>query len=201
LGTPVLLRPSVWQEYGQAMDVWSELHRTYSNPRPGVMPVPATIEGMPVERISAFRLSRAADSSVYAVFRLMELPPVPALPVLGVLALACCGWWWWARKSGDAAILGGLAGWVYLTDFFLPAYRYPYDDVMILVALALIPLVRRMEKATLAVALVSIATGIVVACWKPPSQGWVYVPTYAMIALALLMLIRGGRAAKSPALP
>ncbi len=193
LGTPVLLRPGVWQEYGQAMDTWSELHRTYSNPRPGVMPVPATIEGMPVERISAFRLSRAADSSLYAVFRLMKLPPMPALPVLGILALACAGWWWWARKSGDAAILGGLAGWVYLTDFFLPAYRYPYDDVMILVALALIPLVRRMEKATLTVAVVSIATGIVVACWKPPTQGWVYVPTYAMIALALLMLIRSHR--------
>jgi len=53
--------------------------------------------------------------------------------------LLTLGFWLAAhRDRPDEVLLCGLAGWSFLADFFLPAYRNPYNDLMNLTAMALL---------------------------------------------------------------
>ncbi len=190
LGVPAGLKPTVWQDYGRAMETWSTVYRTNSEPRPGKRAFPPTVEGVPTDQLAHFEVIQFADSSLFRLCRWGGWPTVPAPVMLAVLGLAFGMWLWRCRGAGDAAFMLGLAAWSFLTDAFLPAYRYPYDDVMILNTLALLPVMGLLRWPARVVAMMAIAAGIWVVSIQPAGRWPIYVPTLALAGLALLALFR-----------
>ena len=201
LGTPALLKPSVWQDYGRAMTTWSTIYRSQTEPWPGVLVFPATIEGMPTENFLVLEVIQIVDSSWHRVCRLWGWREIPDPLMLGVLCLGFGIWLWAGRRVGDAAFLLGLAGWSFLTDMFLPAYRYPYVDVMILNTLALLPLMGGGRRGAYALALLATLAGIWIVSIHPPTKWWIFLPTVAWAALALLALYQSARSRTDAATP
>jgi hypothetical protein len=108
--------------------------------------------------------------------------------MLAALGLLFAVWLWPARRAGDEAFLLGLAAWSFLLDLFLPAFRFPYTDVMILNTLALIPAIAYGRKAAYGIALLSIVLGIWMVTILPPVPWPLYLPSVAMAILAMLLL-------------
>jgi hypothetical protein len=188
LGIPVLVKPDIWQDYGRSMETWSKVYRTQSEPRPGARPMPPEVEGMPLRDLAAYKVVQHVDSSLYRLGRAFGFKNIPALAMLAALGLLFAAWLWPARRAGDEAFLLGLAAWSFLLDLFLPAFRYPYSDVMILNTLALIPAIACARKAAYGLALLAIALGICMVSILPPAPWPLYLPPVAMAFLAMLML-------------
>lgn len=188
LGIPVLVKPSIWQDYGRSMKTWSEVYRTQTEPRPGPRPMPPEVEGMPLAKLAAYKVVQHVDSSLFRLARAFDFKNVPALAMLATLGLLFAMWLWPARRAGDEAFLLGLAAWSFLLDLFLPAFRYPYSDVMILNTLALIPVIAWGRKAAYATALLAIALGVWMVSILPPAPWPLYLPSMALALLAMLML-------------
>lgn len=188
VGAPMVWRPTVWQDYQRAMDGWSEIYRTGHNPRPGTPGYPPVIEGMKTNDIGAFKERKIIDSSVFRPFLGGGKEPLPVYPVLGVLGVLFGVWWWRVGKSADGPVLAGLAAWAFLADAFLPAYRYPYNDVMVLNLLALLPLLGGWARPARALAVGALVAGLWLAYNEPPgfNKYWIYAPTALWAAVALL---------------
>ena len=188
LGIPVWVNPTVWQEYGRSMDTWSKVYRTHSEPRPGKRAMPPEVEGMPLRDLAAYKVVQHVDSSLYRLARAFGYKGIPAAAMLAALGLLFAVWLWPARRAGDEAFLLGLAAWSFLLDLFLPAFRYPYSDVMILNTFALISVIASGRKASYGIALLSVALGVWMVSILPPSPWPLYLPAIAMAMLAMLML-------------
>lgn len=188
LAIPFLVKPTVWQDYGRSMETWSKIYRTQTEPRPGARPMPPEVEGMPLAKIATYKVVQHVDSSLYRLARAFHFKSIPAVAMLAALSLLFAAWLWPARRSGDEAFLLGLAAWSFLLDLFLPAFRYPYSDVMILNTFALISVVACGRKAAYGIALMSIALGIWMVSILPPAPWPLYLPAIAMALLAMLML-------------
>jgi hypothetical protein len=182
------VKPDIWQDYGRSMETWSKVYRTQSEPRPGARPMPPEVEGMPLRDLAAYKVVQHVDSSLYRLGRAFGFKNIPALAMLAALGLLFAAWLWPARRAGDEAFLLGLAAWSFLLDLFLPAFRYPYSDVMILNTLALIPAIACARKAAYGLALLAIALGICMVSILPPAPWPLYLPPVAMAFLAMLML-------------
>ncbi len=201
MGAPILMKPTVWQDYGKAMDTWSAVYRSHSEPRPGPRAFPPVVEGMPIDHLANYQVARFADSSIFRLFYAWRWNAVPAAAALGLLGIMFSLWLWWSRGAGDAKFLLGLAAWSFFADAFLPAYRYPYADVMILNTLALFPLIHRKAHWLHWLALAAILTGISLYCIPQPERWWIYLPTLAMAAVAVLALwfsVRSMASASNP---
>jgi len=198
-GVPVLVKPSIWQDYGRSMETWSEVYRTQTEPRPGARPMPPEVEGMPLQKLAAYKVVQHVDSSLYRLGRAFDFMTIPALAMLCALGALFAAWLWPARRAGDAVFLLGLAAWSYLLDLFLPAYRYPYSDVMILNTLALIPAIVSARKAAYGISVAAIALGVCMVSFLPPAPWPLYLPTVALVFLAMLMLKQS--ASKNPITP
>lgn len=188
LGIPVLLKPTIWQDYGRSMETWSKVYRTQTEPRPGKRPMPPEVEGMPLAKLAAYKVVQHVDSSLYRLARAWGFKDVPAIALLAALGLLFAAWLWPARRVGDEAFLLGLAAWSFLLDAFLPAFRFPYTDVMILNILALIPAIACARKAAYGLALLAIALGICMVSILPPAPWPLYLPSVAMAFLAMLAI-------------
>jgi hypothetical protein len=188
LGIPFLAKPTVWKDYGRSMETWSEIYRAQTEPRPGARPMPPEVEGMPLQKLAAYKVVQHVDSSLYRLGRAFGFKTIPALAMLSALGALFAAWLWPARRAGDAVFLLGLAAWAYLLDLFLPAYRYPYSDVMILNTLALIPAIVSARKAAYGISLAAIALGVCMVSFLPPAPWPLYLPTVALVFLAMLML-------------
>lgn len=135
---PLLFDLSCWADYGKAMQTWSELYRSGVNPRPPGQAFPASVEGIPIDLLGRFVSLPFADSSlVYLLRREFHLSSVPAFPLLAALIVLLAAWLWMGRRLPSDPLLLGIACWAFLIDFFLPALRNSYNDVLIL---AVIPL-------------------------------------------------------------
>ena len=90
-------------------------------------------------------------------------------------------------------VLAGLAAWSFLTDAFLPAYRYPYGDVMVLNVLAMLAVAGGWRLTAVVAAGAGMLAGVAMHGIHPPSAGWIFLPSagFALAALAML-LPRGG---------
>jgi len=188
LGAPVLLKHSVWQDYGRAMETWSSVYRADSEPRPGPRAFPAKIEDMPVDQLGHFEVTQYADSSIFRLLRTWGWHSVPDKAVLAGLCLVFGLWLWRSRGAGDPVFLLGLAAWSFLSDAFLPAYRNPYNDVMILNTLALVTVTHRLERTFYLLALLATLLGIWIVNIQPPERWWIYLPTLATASVAVLAL-------------
>jgi hypothetical protein len=198
-GVPFLVKPTVWKDYGRSMETWSEIYRTQTEPRPGARPMPPEVEGMPLQKLAAYKVVQHVDSSLYRLGRAFDFMTIPALAMLCALGALFAAWLWPARRAGDAVFLLGLAAWSYLLDLFLPAYRYPYSDVMILNTLALIPAIVSARKAAYGISVAAIALGVCMVSFLPPAPWPLYLPTVALVFLAMLMLKQS--ASKNPITP
>ena len=137
---PMLWQGNIWARYETAMQVHSSLYRDGIDPAPGPMHFPATIEGMSTDVLGNYVAIPYADSSAHAILRAAGLEPFPSWPLLFLAAVSYGVWLWRWRDEPAERLLPGLAAWLFVVDFFLPAYRNNYNDVLILnvVALALV---------------------------------------------------------------
>lgn len=188
LGIPVLMKSTIWQDYGRSMETWSKVYRTQTEPRPGPRAMPPEVEGMPLGDLAAYKVVQHVDSSLFRLARACGIKSIPAIAMLAALGLLFAAWLWPARRVGDDAFLLGLAAWSFLLDAFLPAFRYPYSDVMILNTLALIPAMACARKAAYGLALLALALGVGMVSILPPAPWPLYLPTVAMAFLAILAL-------------
>jgi hypothetical protein len=139
-GLPLLLSPSGWTDYFSAMQIQSQDYRTGYDPNPPLQAYPPRIEGVPTDILAHYAPIPYADFSMHALLRLLGAAPFPAEPVVLAVAVPFMLWLWLSRREGTEKLLSGVAAWLFLADFFLPAYRNSYVDVLIinLVGLALL---------------------------------------------------------------
>jgi hypothetical protein len=131
-GLPLLIHPASWGDYFSAMGTHSELYRNGIDPRPGPQSYPPRIEGIPTDILGNYAVIPYADFSAHALLRWLGFAPFPALPPLFAVAVPFAFWLWFSREEPAERLLPGLAAWFFLADFFLPAYRDSYNDVLIL---------------------------------------------------------------------
>lgn len=138
-GLPLLVNSHGWSDYFSAMQTHSELYRNGIDPRPGPQHYPSTIEGISTDTIAHFAVIPYADSSIFAMLKYLGLErnwlgdeAVPAWPPLLVITVVFSLWLWLTRAQPLPRLLLALAAWLFLVDFFLPAYRDSYNDVLIL---------------------------------------------------------------------
>jgi hypothetical protein len=136
---PILVHPACWNEYYAAMQQNSELYRNDVNPRPGQQHYPGTLEGTSTDLLATFAIIPYADFSAFAWLRWAGVEQQwlgdkawPAWPLLLVIAVAFGIWLTLTARRAPEGLLAGLAAWMFLADFFLPAYRDNYNDVLIL---------------------------------------------------------------------
>ena len=203
LGIPALLKPTVWQDYGRAMATWSTVYRAQTEPLPGKRAFPPTIEGVPTDNFLHLDVIQIVDSSWYRLCRFWGWREISDKAMLAVLVLSFGLWLWASRKAGDAAFMLGIAAWSFLADAFLPAYRYPYGDVMTLNIIALIPVACRCRGVSHGLALLAVLLGIWIVNSDHQPVGWwtyrlerwwIYLPTLGLAVLALLALYQSAAA-------
>ncbi|MDX6767516.1 MAG: glycosyltransferase family 87 protein [Candidatus Methylacidiphilales bacterium] len=193
IGLPMLWSASCWLQYHEAMQTWSELYRMgTSNPRISPQQYPAMIEGMPLDLYARFSRIPFADSSVFAFFKSLGWHQLSSLPVAMILVALIFTWFWLSRSRPLPTLLLGMAAWSFLIDFFLPAYRNIYNDVLILNILALALAVRAQDRYPRLVwlLLASCPLGWFVMATIPRS-GWIIQwPTLAMVAASGWILLQ-----------
>jgi hypothetical protein len=193
LGLPALLKPDVWQDYGRAMATWSQLYRTQSEPRPGQRAIPPKIEGISTDQLASFWVKQFVDSSLYRIGRYAGWQDISDKAMLAALCLAFGLWLLLSRPASDPAFMLGLAAWCYLADGFLPAYRYPYGDVMIIATIAMLPALGLGRKFGYGLALIGTAAGIWIVNIHPPQKEWIYLPPLGLALLALFVILLSSR--------
>lgn len=134
---PMLWRGDCWAMYGSAMQTHSALYRTGTDPAPGPEIFPPEIEGTSTDLLANYAVIPYADFSVHAFLRGLGLEPFPAWPPFLAATAAYLIWLWMTRGQPMERLLLGVAGWFFLIDLFLPAYRDSYNDVLIVNIMAL----------------------------------------------------------------
>ena len=144
VGLPLLINPASWSNYFAGMGTHSELYRNDIDPRPGPHAYPPMVESMSTDTLGNYVTIPYADSSVYVLMKSLgfEKNPmtgiaIPAWPVFATLVIMLVGWLWLSRRQSAERLLLGFAAWFFIADFFLPAFRNNYNDVLILDVIAL----------------------------------------------------------------
>jgi hypothetical protein len=193
---PMLWRGDCWLKYESAMATHSSLYRNGIDPAPGPERFPAMIEGMSTDLLGNYAAIPYADFSAHGLLRLVGLEPFPAWPLLVVPVVGYGLWLWRRRAEPMERLLPGLAAWLFVIDFFLPAYRNNYNDVLILnvVALALMG-VRHWRATSWGVGLCFLALPIGWGIYGfAPMHDWLIdLPTAFYLAGAGLLLFWEGR--------
>lgn len=191
-GLPLLWNGSCWIEYGSGMDSWSKLYRAGEhNPRPPSQAFPEEVEGIPIDVLAHFdRNIPFADTALYAALRGLDLQNVSVAPVVLLLVGLITAWFWFARTLPDPPMFIGLAAWAFMIDFFLPAYRNSYTDVMILSMLALCLVSFRKPNWTVWLLLLAWPLGWVVLELMPLQKFVINLPTLVMVAAAVMFLLK-----------
>ena len=220
VGLTWLINPSCWNDYSRAMGQWSETYRSGVNPPPGLQVAPGkVVEGMDRAQMGRFSAIPFADSSLFQLFRGWGWAPLPSWPFLLVLLVVLGAWLWAARKQEGGVLVLGYAGWCFAADFFLPALRNTYNDVLILALLAPILAAAwpRREKAakknviprgpTWARAAFWVLAAALFAGWwvleaQPRARASINLPTFGFVIICLLAWLgplRPPRPAAAPA--
>jgi hypothetical protein len=185
---PFLLNGGSWSQYAQAMGQWSTVYRHNENPSAGPLPYPAVMEGLKLEQLSRYDVPQYADSSIHRLLRACGLATVPAAVPLTALLIALGFWLRTTGAASDRMMLLGLAAWSFLIDFFLPAYRNPYNDVMILGALGCLVVEPHLPRLTLALTAFALGLGWILVSIHPDALWIIHLPTLAWTGVALTCL-------------
>lgn len=188
VGLPLLIQPSSWSDYFSAMSTHSDLYRNGVDPSPGPQSYPPTIEGIPTDILGKYVAIPYADFSIHALLRWLDLEPFPAFPLLLAIATPFALWLWLSRKQRTETLLPALAAWFFLADFFLPAFRNNYNDVLILdvVALGIIGSTRFPWAAW--PCLLALPLGFGIYAWAPEQAWLINLPTLLFTIGAILFL-------------
>jgi len=195
VGLPVLVQQPCWTDYYAAMQVNSELYRNDINPRPGPHHYPPEIEGTPTMLIAKYAVIPYADFSAFALLRWLGVEHEwlgdqawPAWPLLLVLAVGFVIWLALTFRRAPETLLAGLAAWIFLADFFLPAYRDTYNDVLILdVAAAGLVVATKLPWAVWPIAL-ALPFGLLVYVLAPEQVPFINLPS-ALLAISAVMFM------------
>jgi hypothetical protein len=177
------------------MQVNSELYRNGVDYPPGPQHYPSAIESTPTDLVAAFSGIPYADFSCFALLRALGMDhawlghdAVPAWPAIALFGLVFAGWCWATCGVVATRLLPGLAGWIFLADLVLPAYRDTYNDVLILpvVAAALLE-PGEIPKAVMLCA-AALPIGVVVYALVPEQIFWINLPT-ALFTIGAVWII------------
>jgi hypothetical protein len=98
-------------------------------------------------------------------------------------------WLWLSRAQPLSHLLPALAAWLFLVDFFLPAYRDNYNDVLILdVAAAGLVATTRLPWAVWPCAL-ALPIGWAVYAFAPEQVGLINLPTVLFALSAVVTAV------------
>ena len=188
IGLPLLVNSASWSDYASAMRDGSSLYRNSIDPRPGPNGYPPAIEGVPTDIMANFVPIPFADSSVHVLLKAAGLEPFPDWIVLLAVAVPFLCWLWLARAQTAGQLIAAVAAWLYLVDFFLPAYRNAYNDVLILnVAAALIVTSPKIPWAVWP-CLVALPIGWIVYAAEPDQPLLINLPTLFFAVGAIMAL-------------
>jgi hypothetical protein len=137
IGLPLLFLHPVWSDYVRGMQQHASYYLNGIEPRPGPQAFPPVVEEMPLLKLAFYVPIVFADGSIHALFRALGWEPLSGAGVFAEAATAFAVWCIWARRLDLPRLILGLAAWMYLLDFFVPAYRNIYNDVLALNFLAL----------------------------------------------------------------
>jgi len=197
---PMVPRPTVWQDYSRSMSVWSESYRENFQPRPGPQSFPPEMEGMAIDDYGKFVVAYYLDSSMFRLMRAYGHDRMAAEPVLGALAVLFGLWFWFIGRRAGMLLLA-LACWVFLADFFLPAYRNQYNDVLFLPVFALFCAaggVGRRVGPVHVLAFLAVALSAWLLWIAPPYKNWLHLPTLCWLAATIGALGVAGSRAHDP---
>jgi len=133
---PMLLKAGVWRDYFVGMGEWSEVYRAGEKPRPPAQNYPAEIEGIPLDKLAHYEVRQTADSSLIRILKGYGVLNFPQWPLGLALMMGMAAWWWRHHSNRNEELMAGALAWAFLTDWFLPAYRHPYNDVLVCAVLA-----------------------------------------------------------------
>ncbi len=120
---------TVWSRYQKGMQVHSSLYMTHAQPARSPMEFSPEVEGIPLDTLAGFAAVPFADTSIYRLVS-FSLPPGWMLGGWAVLALVAC--LRLARNSaGSAVVWWAVSAWAVAGDFLLPAFRNPYNDILV----------------------------------------------------------------------
>jgi len=186
---PMMFMGDIWGLYGSAMHENAFLYCNNINPRPGYVDYPTFIEDVWVQVMGHFMLMSYADGSVYQLLKALGIEPASGLPLLLAAAAVFGAWGWRAvRRDNTPRLLLGLACWMFLLDFFVPAYRNIYNDVLALNFVALGVLVAPRWWPGLVPAVASLVVGIVVYRYTPEQTLFINTPSILLAVSAVLWL-------------
>jgi len=185
LTLPMLFRPSIWLEYLSGMATWSEIYRADAEPTPPAQAYPPRIEGIEVDELARYHVVQYADSSSFRLLRECGATGVPTWPFLLVFTAGIGAWYWFSRRSSLTDQLVGIASWSFLADWFLPAYRNPYNDVLILAWMAVSLLSHRRAFWG---SLLALPLGWLLVSTMPSARWHIHLPTLVFLVSALLTL-------------
>jgi hypothetical protein len=189
---PMVLHPAVWIDYAAAMHVNSDYYRHASLPPRPAQNFPPVIEGVPLAIMARLANLPFVDVTVYALAGRLNFGKLPDGPPLLIFAGLFVAWLAWTRREHAEQLVPGLAAWLFFSDFFLPAPRYAYYDVMFLnVALAVIACARTFPWPVLPALLAVPVQWTMLAMTKAPMT-WLYVAQALFALTALLALFRLG---------
>ena len=128
---PILLAgTAVWQNYFKAMAVHARLYLDQTKFPPSRFAASETIEGISVDTFLRFPRIPFSDTSIYKLLS-FQLQPSLLLGTWAVLA-AFAGFLFLRRgETGTPRFWWALSAWVLVGDYLLPAYRYPYNHILL----------------------------------------------------------------------
>jgi len=128
---PVLVAGSaIWSNYFKAMAVHSRLYLEQAKFPPARFSPSEIIEGIPLDTLGGVARIPFADTSIYKLIS-YQLPP-PALLGGWALLAAMSGFLLMRRgETGSPRFWWILSAWIVLGDYLLPAYRYPYNHILL----------------------------------------------------------------------
>lgn len=194
----VPLWADTWRSYFAAMEIWAQRHETSPfEPRPWLEPdctYPAMVEGI---NSGILKLRWAPlDTSFSALFRRLFSSTIGASFALAALAALAGALSWpflkrrsWTREDTQGAFLFASL-MVLLSDFFLPAQRLAYTDVMGLLPLAIVLMEAEWTYLLYPPRLFFVLTGWLLCLNFPhssaPWASWYFAGVVILLAMGLL---------------
>jgi hypothetical protein len=185
---PMFCLPDAWMKYSSAMTTHSALYRAGIDPAPPPESFPAQIEGISTDLLGNYVAIPYADFSIHALLRVIGWEPFPSWPPLLAALAAYGGWLAWSRGQPMYRLLLGVAIWLFLADFFLPAYRNNYNDVLILNVVALGLIVHPRLTWGVGLCLLALPVGWGIAIVAPMHDALINLPS-ALLTLGAILLL------------
>ncbi len=186
---PMFFVGAIWSDYGHGMQQHAAYYLNNLLPRPGPQTFPALVEMMPTTVLAFYVPIAYADGSIHFLLRALGAEPASGLAVFLAAAVPFAAWCGWIGRRIDLPrLLLGLAAWMYLLDFFLPAYRNSYNDVLALDFLALGVLVAPRFWLPYVSTGLALAAGLVVYIESPEVPWQIDLPALLLALSAVLYL-------------